>query len=198
MSTFNGEISGIAGISVDHFENSEQKCYFLSHCHSDHMKGLLTLQTKAPIYATPISALIIRRRCPHLEENVRTLENGVLNSIELNEDGSSTTFNVTALSAGHCAGACQLLFQIEGCDILYTGDFRMSLKHVKNIKQFDEIKNHENLSVYLDSTFMKTSFAMFPTQTDSVRKIIEIADAHLKKARNPKGFFFSNHLLLRF
>lgn len=189
MSTFNGEISEISGISVDHFEDGKRKCFFLSHCHSDHMKGLLTLQTTAPIYATPISALIIRRTCPQLEDNIRILENGVLNSIELSadEDGPATSFVVTALSAGHCAGACQLLFQLEGCDILYTGDFRMNLKHAQNIKQFKEIRNHTNLSLYLDSTFMKESFANFPSQSESVNKVIEIVEAFLKKSKNHKG-----------
>lgn len=188
MSTFEGEISEIAGISVDHFVNVELKCFFLSHCHTDHMRGLAALDTVAPIYATPISALIVRRKFPRLDNNLRLLEVGAATSVEVDQDdGSTLNFAVTAIPAGHCPGSCMLLFQIEGCDILYTGDFRMSLKNVKKIKIFEEIKAHGNLVVYLDSTFMKLNFPNFPSQTESVMKIVDIAEAFIKKSRTHKG-----------
>lgn len=189
MSTFNGEINEIAGIAVDYFENAELKCYFLSHCHTDHTKGLAMLQTDAPIYATAISALIIRSKCPHLKDNIRELEMGIPTAIELDSDDESTTssFVVTAISAGHCAGACQLLFQTDGHDILYTGDFRMSLKNAQNITLLNEIKNRKNVIAYIDSTFMKPSFANFPTQTESVNKIVAVVRRFLEKSPRHKG-----------
>lgn len=189
MSTFNGEINEIAGIAVDYFENAELKCYFLSHCHTDHTKGLEMLQTDAPIYTTAISALIIRSKCPHLKDNIRELEMGIPTAIELDSDDGSRTssFVVTAISAGHCAGACQLLFQTEWHDILYTGDFRMSLKNVQNITLLSEIKNRKNVVAYIDSTFMKSSFRQFPTQTDSVNKIVEVVGRFLEKSSRRKG-----------
>jgi len=184
MSTFNGDIFEIPGISVDQFENIHQKCYFLSHCHTDHMRGLALLETETPIYTTAISALFVRRKCPHLEKNIRVLEIGIPTSVELPE--SDATFVVTAIAAGHCAGACMLLFQIEGCDVLYTGDFRISLKNAQNIKLFEEIKNHSNAIVYLDSTFMKTTFQRFPSQSESVETILKIVDTFLKSSRKHK------------
>lgn len=193
MSTFNGQIREISSsISVDHFENIEQKCYFLSHCHTDHMKGLSLLKTNASLYTTAISSLIIQSICPQLTKNIRVLELGITTPIELqkDEENEAIHFNVVALSAGHCVGSCMLLFQIEGHNILYTGDFRMSLKNAKNMKLLEEIKNQEKITIYIDSTFMKTSFPQFPTQTESVMKIKEITKHFLDKSENHKGETF--------
>jgi len=181
MSTFNGEIE-IEGISIDHFVNIDQKCYFLSHCHTDHMRGLNLLTTNSPIYMTALSALFIRKKYPQLKDNIKILEYNIATYVEIEHKG----FLVTALSAGHCAGACMLLFQVEGCDILYTGDFRISSKNSLKIKILEEIRANENSVIYLDSTFLKNTFPNFPSQTESVTKILEIVGAFLKKSKNHK------------
>jgi DNA cross-link repair 1C protein len=189
MSTFDGKVCEIAGIRVDEFVDDRAKCYFLSHCHTDHMRGLKLLQTESPVYTSSISALLLRNKCPNLTENVRILELGIPNAVELiQDDGSSLNFVVTAISAGHCAGSCMLLFQIEGCDILYTGDFRISLKNAHNIKLLKEIRSSSaNTVMYLDSTFLKSSFPSFPSQTESVNTILEIVDKFLRKSMSHKG-----------
>lgn len=191
MSTFNGKIQEIPGISVDEFVNVDEKCYFLSHCHTDHMEGLSTLQTEAPFYTTAISALFLQSKFPDLKDNIKILEFGVATSIDLqhNED-SVQNFIVTALSAGHCPGSCMLFFQTEGFDVLYTGDFRMSMKNLSQVKLLDTIGSHANVIIYLDSTFMKTSFLNFPSQTESVVKIVELVDSHLKGNENNTGDYF--------
>ena len=189
MSTFSGEIYEIAGISIDHFENVEKKCYFLSHCHTDHMRGLCLLKTEAPIYMSAISALFIQKKCPHLAENIKILELGIATSIEIENECSSTTFIVTALSAGHCAGSYMFLFQIEGCDILYTGDFRISVKNARRVKALQEIRANENSAIYIDSTFLKTSYPKFPSQTQSVTQIVEMVETFLNRSKNHKSKF---------
>lgn len=82
MSTFNGFIDEIEGISVDRFteENLKvSKCFFLSHCHYDHMVGLNGVtaanQLPGPLYLSHISLLIVRRRFPAIE-NLIPLEVG--------------------------------------------------------------------------------------------------------------------------
>lgn len=185
MSTFNGEIVEIPDISVDYFVNANQQCYFLSHCHTDHTTGLASLQTEAPIYATSITALFVRRRYPHLEKNLKILEIGIPISVQVSSEANS--FVVNAISAGHCAGSCMLLFQIEGFDILYTGDLRISLKNARNIKLLDEVRSNSNAILYIDSTFMKASFRQFPTQTESIKATLEIVEDFLKKSKNHKG-----------
>lgn len=189
MSTFDGEIREIPGISVDQFDNAGQKFYFLSHCHTDHMRGLFCLSTDAPLYATPITALIVSRKFPHLEANLRVLEIGAATSVEVTqtEPASSLHFTVTAIPAGHCPGSCMFVFQTETCNVLYTGDFRMALKDIKKIKLLNEIRDHGNLIVYLDSTFMRLTFPNFPSQTQSVMTILDIVGTFIKKSRTHKG-----------
>jgi hypothetical protein len=186
MSTFDGKIEEIPGIFVDEFEDSSGKCYFLSHCHTDHMRGLAELQTEACVYTTSISALLLRRKCPQLEENIRILEIGVPTAIEVSQDDEMVNFVVTAISAGHCPGSCMLLFQIEGCDVLYTGDFRISLKDAQNVKLLKEIRSNSPI-VYLDSTFLSSKFPSFPTQTESVKLILKIVEDFLGQSMNHKG-----------
>lgn len=102
MSTFLGQIQEIPLISIDNFENTNQKCYFLSHCHSDHLKGLKKLETNAPFYTTELSALIIRKRFPELTLNIQLLNAGFPVHIQFeSEEGKEIHFIVTSLSAGH-------------------------------------------------------------------------------------------------
>lgn len=79
------------------------------------------------------------------------------------------------------------LFETDTKAILYTGDFRISLKNLENIKQLKELRNHDNVVIYMDSTFFKKSFSTFPTQTESVQKIIELVDSWIKKSKLHKG-----------
>ncbi|KAL7049115.1 hypothetical protein ACKWTF_003604 [Chironomus riparius] len=183
MSTFNGQIEEIRHISVDSFEDIACKCYFLSHCHSDHMRGLENLsKISSPLYTTSLSALIIQKKYPSI--NVQILEYGCPMNIKfMDDEDKEVQFIVTALNAtGHCLGACMLLFQLEGLDILYTGDFRISLKHAQNINVLKEIKNYGSLILYLDTTFLSQSYKHFPTQHESSNKVIEIIDKHLSQS----------------
>lgn len=186
MSTFNGVINEIPSIAVDNFEKSGMKFYFLSHCHADHLRGIENLNDDSPLYATPISALIIRRKYPRIR--IRELEIGVATNFEVtSNDGKLMKVCVQSLSAGHCPGACMLLFQIEGMDVLYTGDFRISLENAQRIKAFQEIIGYENLVLYLDSTFMSSEYQKLPKLSDSIEKVIEITDNHLKENSSHKG-----------
>ena len=79
------------------------------------------------------------------------------------------------------------IFETNKNTILYTGDFRISLKNLENIKQLKELQDHEFLVIYMDSTFFKKSSSKFPTQTESVRKIIDLVDNWIKKSKHHKG-----------
>lgn len=186
MSTFNGLITEIPQISIDNFETKGMKFYFLSHCHSDHLKDIENFDEESPLYATPISKLIVSKKYPKI--NAIELDIGTSKNLEVaNSDGSSLPFIVTPLSAGHCMGACMFLFQIEGTDILYTGDFRMSIDDAKKIKHLRDIVGYGNLVLYFDSTFFSPTYEKFPKLKDSIEKTIEIADKHLKACSSHKG-----------
>lgn len=186
MSSFNGTIQEIPSIAIDNFERTDVKYYFLSHCHTDHLRGISGLSGDTPLYATPISSFIIRRKYPTLD--VRELEIGVVKNFEVSrDDGESMHFEVTALSAGHCMGAAMFLFRIEGMDILYTGDFRISIENAMRMKELQEIVDYENLVLYLDSTFMTPTYHKFPKLKDSIEKTIEVTEKHLKACSSHRG-----------
>lgn len=70
MSTFNGKLKEFPNISIDRFDddNLESKVFFLSHCHSDHMKGLGNYGLPGPLYVHPISAVILKHHYPFLKD----------------------------------------------------------------------------------------------------------------------------------
>lgn len=157
--------------------------FFLSHCHTDHMRGLAELATTACIYTTAVSSLIVRSMWPHLQANIKVLEISIATSVKLKHK----SFVVTALSAGHCAGSCMFLFQVEGRDILYTGDFRISLSNLEKFQLLREARDNNHLSIYLDSTFLKKSFIKFPKQSESVKAILKIIGKFLHASKYHKG-----------
>lgn len=86
-SSFPGKIPEIPGIAVDNFEahNLRSRAYFLSHCHSDHTKGLFSkdlLTTVAEngvyIYMSALSAAIVADDCKGsiLMESIKPLDIG--------------------------------------------------------------------------------------------------------------------------
>lgn len=79
MSTFNGKLTEIDGVSVDEFteKNITSRAFFLSHCHTDHMRGLNDLSSHLTngsfVYMSPISTIIINRTYPNLKSFIRQL-----------------------------------------------------------------------------------------------------------------------------
>jgi DNA cross-link repair 1C protein len=203
MSTFNGEIENIPEISIDFFER-EAVFYFVSHCHTDHLKGITNCSPNATIYATSQSAFFIKRKCPHLEHCIKILTLGIPTIYDEQKSHQVTAlpaglyatntcennFQDVHMISGHCMGSCMLLFELKSENILYTGDFRVSLKDVKNIKILDEIRKHDNVVLYVDSTFMKREFSKFPSQTESVTTIVQMIKNFLNKSKNNKGNLF--------
>lgn len=88
-SSFHGKIFEVAGISVDNFEehNLQSRAFFLSHCHSDHTKGLFsskllrTLECNGIyIYMSELTAAIISDDCnedPSLMNKIVKLDYGM-------------------------------------------------------------------------------------------------------------------------
>lgn len=78
MSTFGGSFEEIPFISVDRFDeaNLQSECFFLSHCHTDHMIGLEHPNGLPKVlYTSEISAVIIRQKYPE-KHIIKTLEIG--------------------------------------------------------------------------------------------------------------------------
>lgn len=78
MSTFNGTFEEIPLISVDRFdgENLFSECFFLSHCHMDHMIGLDNPNgLPKTLYTSEISEIFVRKQYMNIRD-IKTLKIG--------------------------------------------------------------------------------------------------------------------------
>uniref|UniRef100_A0A182N057 Protein artemis n=1 Tax=Anopheles dirus TaxID=7168 RepID=A0A182N057_9DIPT len=174
MSTFSGLIPELPGIAIDCFDDqcrSGASLFFLSHCHTDHMRGL---SDPAPLtgslYMSPVSSVLIRHRFPLIADAVRelTLLEVVTQRVVPCDGSEPYELYVRTLPADHCPGSVMFYFETELVRVLYTGDFRPT----------PETRSAMALIrpqiVYLDSTFLSQRCAHFPTREASTEKIVQL------------------------
>lgn len=195
MSTFLGLIEEIPGISVDRFdgENLNSSAYFLSHCHSDHMKGLSDLffehlkQSNKYLYCSHISKLFLESNNKYKLEDIETcikdiaIDEKVL--IEYKNEGYKT-LSVTCISAGHCPGSVMFLFEIMDKLILYTGDFRINPRDYNKQKSLHYRRGFKKklTKMYLDTTFLDYNFTCFPTRKESRNVMCKVVKEWLEES----------------
>ncbi|CAB3383387.1 Hypothetical predicted protein [Cloeon dipterum] len=188
---FNGCIQEIPGISVDCFDNDkfhECSTFFLTHCHSDHMKNLFmgfksflrTSNSSLKLYCTVDSETILRNMAPFAlgDDGTAVLDQTVTKMVfdrEYDLDIDGFQVKATAIRANHCAGSCMFLFKTECSTVLFTGDFRYYPKQLRFISALhDEDNNKIQLdNIYLDTTFLRESTKSFPTRRQVLLRIIE-------------------------
>lgn len=106
-------------------------CYFLSHCHEDHLRGLSNNWNQGKIYMSSLSKRLIIDRWPGLKDFVVDLEMDEEHWIYLDEDKKEGV-SVVLMDAFHCPGAVMFLFKGKMGTVLHTGDFRFSEEMFKN------------------------------------------------------------------
>ncbi|CAG9861951.1 unnamed protein product [Phyllotreta striolata] len=185
MSTFSGKIQEIPYISVDRFdgENLESQAYFLSHCHSDHMRGLTNkfvneqlVENSKYLYASRVTCAILKKNYPNIESNLKELDVNVSYIISLDNN----TFTTTLIPAGHCPGSVMFLFESHST-VLYTGDYRI---HKNDLRKFNVFRGKTVDAVYLDTTFFLEEYPAFPARRDSLRELVRIARDWLDRGQN--------------
>lgn len=189
MSTFDGVIKEYPLISIDNFlekcNNFNSTVFFLSHCHSDHMKGLhhsnffqlLESRCFSKIYMSDVSEHIIKNddALSHLSEYLVTipLEQPTIIPVP-NKDGEvHTRIVVTLLTAGHCPGSVMFYIEGENGRILYTGDFRLPVgSSARLVNLHDEHGRLKPLdALYVDTTFCNKTYIYFPTREQSLEAV---------------------------
>ncbi|XP_066247956.1 protein artemis [Euwallacea similis] len=182
MSTFDGSIREIPGISVDRFdgENLKSSTFFLSHCHTDHMKGLQNVQfqeklisEKKYLYLSSISAVILRILYPGITHRIKELPLEQETSIELE---SGLYVSVTCIPAGHCPGSVMFLFETDKIRVLYTGDYRIHTHDITKFRCFYDIFGIVKPidKIYLDTTFFLKSYSSFPKREISLTEVCNV------------------------
>ncbi|GFY53836.1 protein artemis [Trichonephila inaurata madagascariensis] len=188
MSTFDGVIKEYPLISIDNFlksNNFDSTVFFLSHCHTDHMKGLkyfdffqlLESRCFSKIYLSDVSEHIIKNddALSHLSEYLVTipLEQPTIIPVP-NKDGEvHTRIVVTLLTAGHCPGSVMFYIEGENGKILYTGDFRLPVGgSARLVNLHDEQGRLKPLdALYVDTTFCNETHTYFPTREQSLEAV---------------------------
>jgi len=198
MSTFDGVIREFPQIRIDNFTRNGQPplACFLSHVHSDHLRGLESFKSPFVYCSAATKELLLRlEKYPHrmnfakgvLETRKQTYRHlkKLLRPIPLNtptevELSPGNTIRVTLYDANHCTGA--VMFLIEGQDkaVLYTGDIRSEqwwidllarhpclVPYAKGLKRLDNI--------YLDTTFASTAdpHKVFLPKADGLSELLE-------------------------
>ncbi|XP_063681890.1 protein artemis-like [Bolinopsis microptera] len=176
---FQGKIEGFPEISVDYFVGSRLKsyCFFLSHCHTDHIKGLDSQEFKSllqhkqvKIYCTKVTASLVLRRSKldYLASSFVFIEKDESYTLHVSP---KETINVTIMDAHHCPGSVMFLFSRDGDASLYTGDFRVT----KDIALNSAINNVQLKSLYIDTTFFSPKipkFHDFPSRKESEDAVV--------------------------
>ncbi|XP_046468807.1 protein artemis isoform X1 [Neodiprion pinetum] len=191
MSTFLGQISEIPGISVDRFdgENLKSSAFFLSHCHSDHMKGLSSsffnylINSDTYLYCSPISKAFLMGIFVGLpEDRILEIELSIPKIIRYTvpEGGESlaTSLTVSTSPAGHCPGSVMFIFSKDEKTILYSGDFRINPKDLPKLNPLNDKIDGKNRAkkfdtIYLDTTFLSLDFPRFPSRLESCEAICD-------------------------
>ena len=182
MCSYNGDIREYPGIVVDEFtarSHKEGTAFFLSHAHSDHMKGLsrssLTLSiSSVTLYMTEITKSIL-----FTNPKLKAVMLGRVEIVQVNcpinlKLRSGIKVIVTPLRTGHCPGAVMFLFEGERGNVLYTGDFRLNSRDLRKTRLYrDETELIKIKTIYLDTTFCNPRASKFITRDEATELILD-------------------------
>ncbi len=157
--------NGIAIEGVDFLLDAQRKseCSFVSHAHSDHARK------HERVIATAETALMYKAKYPTVP--IRTLP--------LNRRVKFGNAAVELFPSGHMLGAAQILIEIRGARIVYTGDFKV----------------YENLTcppletracdiLIMESTYGDPAYA-FPPQNEVYARIVAFVKRALADGYTP-------------
>lgn len=174
-------------ICVDAFRyGAVQGCnaYFLSHFHTDHYVGLTSTWSHGPIYASSITATLMKQQLKVDEKYVVALDFEEKTLVP----GTPDVW-VTMIPANHCPGSSLFLFEkVVGRGknpkvqrVLHCGDFRACPQHVAHPKLMPDIVDEisgkmkqQKIDVcYLDTTYLNPKYA-FPSQEEVIKSCADM------------------------
>ncbi|GAA0173225.1 DNA metabolism protein [Lithospermum erythrorhizon] len=157
--------------TVDAFRYGKvQDCaaYFLSHFHADHYGGLTKKWSHGPIYATALTARLVKM-CLYVDPFY-------IHPLEFGKEYVIEGVRVTMLEANHCPGAALIHFLLpNGACYLHTGDFRAS----KSLQSYPILLNHRVNVLYLDTTYCNPKYR-FPPKEEVLKFAVRVVRNHLK------------------
>ena len=182
MCSFSGDIREYPGVVVDEFtthSHEEGIAFFLSHAHSDHMKGLIRFADSLSISYITLYMTEITKSILFADTSLRNVLLGRVEIVQVNcsinlELRKGVKVTVTPLQTGHCPGAVMFLFEGDKGNILYTGDFRLDLRDLRETRLFrDETELIKIKTIYLDTTFCNPCANKFITREEAKNVILD-------------------------
>lgn len=200
MSTFDGIIREFPSIRVDNFSlypgHDPPLACFLSHVHSDHLRGLESFKSTFVYCTAQTRELLLRlEKYPHRmnfakgilesrKQTYRRLKNHIktipLETPVVIELAPGNSIRVTLFDANHCLGACMFLIQGQGRSVLYTGDIRSEQwwvdSLIRNPVLLPFTKGTRRLdNIYLDTTFTSNDAleVEFPSKAEGLDELIQ-------------------------
>lgn len=159
---------------VDHFTARPPppwaSAFLLTHFHADHYGGLTRSWAAARIYASAVTARLVRARIGVDAAYLRAVPLGV--AVPIDEEPGVT---LTAIDANHCPGAVMFLLvdARDGSVTLHSGDTRAASGLVwgpgSPLSRAPRVNN-----LYLDTTYCDARYA-FPDQAAVLRAVAAAA-----------------------
>lgn len=141
-------------VHIDRFSGSRHGTFFLTHWHSDHIKGLTRRWSKGDIYCSHKTREVLLRVMPFIDDTK-------VHALRLYRRTKLKDMYVTFYDANHIAGSIMLYLEINGEKILYTSDYRYKVGLMLP-RCVD--------TLFLDGTFQEYNAAL-PTLFQSAYKV---------------------------
>lgn len=173
-------------------------CIFVTHGHEDHIGGIpfFLKEKNIPIYSTPFSLKLIKRKCDR-----RLVKSVNLKNIKYYEDIKKGPFSIKYIPAGHSIPDTSVLYiKTKEAKIMFLSDFKMAEGFLKDLKEFSKVdllfsdstnvgsKNSlseeevfKNLDYFFKEAKKKIILTLFSSNIYRVSQILKLAKKHRKK-----------------
>ena len=156
-------------IRIDNFAGSAD-IYILTHAHADHMTGLRAGWSAGPLYCSPMTAHLLRRR--GIAQTVRPQPLG--EPFRITNRYDHTTATITFTNANHCPGSVMAVIEnLAQGTVVHTGDCRFS-----DDISADPVLNR--VAGAVQHLYMDTSWDIcwLPDKAASVRDVVALVREH--------------------
>lgn len=161
---------------------SNEFVFFLTHIHTDHLKGLHDNWNLGRIYCSIVTKNLLIDWFPNLRAHATGLELQEEHLIYIDKTQDEESISVTLFDSNHCPGSVMYLFKGINGTVLHTGDFRYSWRLFSKYPLLypPEKENEElrGLSVSIDHLIVDCTFGdpniIFPAQDDAMKAIEDI------------------------
>lgn len=160
--SFDGIVAEFPFLGVDRF-NTSARIFLLTHCHQDHLVGILNRSFSGVVYCTPQTRLLLASTSNNasLLARVKPVPYNTPLILALPPDVQNVYGNITItlIPAYHCLGACMFLIEGEcGGAVLCTGDVRAEKWWVDGLELLPQFSPYLHGFKSLDNIYLDTTF----------------------------------------